>query len=153
MISEDGLAYSGNIRSLLHISELKEIIYACNKTLECYEKHEITDEIIAIDNNIQEKESIIKISKNVIKPFNDKTSIYLMYDNNTKYYKIGRSINAKRRERTLQSEKPTIELKYTFTGNIKDESILHDKFKDKRIRGEWFNLNQTDIDYILNYFK
>ncbi len=74
-----------------------------------------------------------------------------MIDHNTKYYKIGKSDSPLKREKTLQSEKPTIQLIYYFESYDNDEKILHQKFKDKRIRGEWFNLDENDIEYIKNY--
>ena len=76
------------------------------------------------------------------------TYIYLMIDHNTGYYKIGRSKNPKFREKTLQSEKPTIEMIHKFKANSSKESDLHKKYADKRIRGEWFNLSKEDVNYI-----
>lgn len=61
---------------------------------------------------------------------------YLMVDNNTRLYKIGRSKNSEYRERTLQSEKPSINM--LFVINIDVEKILHERYSEKRIRGEWF---------------
>jgi ribosomal protein L16 Arg81 hydroxylase len=153
MISDDGYAYSGKVRYLLHISELNEIINACNKTLKLYEEKNESEEGIEKENDIAEEDEYISIIKENRKFKTKKTAIYLMYDEHTKYYKIGRSLNPTKREKTLQSEKPSIVLKYSFSGVIDDESALHDKFKDKRIRGEWFNLDELDIDYIIKYFK
>lgn len=72
---------------------------------------------------------------------------YLMIDENTHYVKIGRSFNPKNRERTLQSEKPTIRIIYICKDNIETE--LHKKFADVRIRGEWFNLTEEQIQTIV----
>lgn len=94
----------------------------------------------------------IKVDRNInrnIKP----TNIYVMIDNYNGFYKIGRSINPKIREKTLQSEKPSIEILYNWPGNNEDEYILHKQFKDKRLRGEWFKLDNKDLFYIDNYFK
>jgi hypothetical protein len=84
---------------------------------------------------------------------NQITSIYLMIDNNTGYYKIGRSKNPKIRESTLQSEKPTIQMIFNIEGKVHDEKALHDMYSDKRIRGEWFDLNGSDIIQIKKYFN
>jgi hypothetical protein len=81
------------------------------------------------------------------------TQIYVMIDKNTGYYKIGRSVNPKIRERTLQSEKPTIEMIFSYLGLSSDEKELHEMFFEKRIRGEWFDLNGTDIQKIKNFFE
>lgn len=76
---------------------------------------------------------------------------YLMLDSNTNLYKIGKSKDPKFREKTLQSEKPTISLFAVCEKDI--ESELHNKFSDKRIRGEWFDLNKDDVKWIMDYFK
>jgi hypothetical protein len=80
------------------------------------------------------------------------TFIYVMIDKNTGYYKIGKSVDPKHRERTLQSEKPTIEMLYVFSAKSSDEKKLHEIFKQKRIRGEWFDLSGSDVQLINTYF-
>ena len=73
-----------------------------------------------------------------------------MNDTSNGYYKIGMSNNPEFRESTLQSEKPTIvkvchkkypsrKIAHAF------ESALHHVYESKRIRGEWFRLNEKDI--------
>ena len=81
------------------------------------------------------------------------TKVYVMIDKNTGYYKIGRSVNPKIRERTLQSEKPTIEMLFNFNARVRDEKDLHNMFKSKRIRGEWFDLSGSDVNKIKGYFN
>jgi hypothetical protein len=81
------------------------------------------------------------------------TQVYVMIDKNTGYYKIGRSLNPFKREKTLQSEKPTIELLHTHNAKTIDERNLHSMFKDKRIRGEWFDLSGSDVQAINAYFN
>ena len=95
----------------------------------------------------------IKQAKKEAKAKKIKTKVYLMLDSNTGYYKIGRSVNPRIREKTLQSQKPTIDLLFTWQGYNKDESNLHKMISEKRVRGEWFNLNYKDIDTIKNYFE
>ena len=69
--------------------------------------------------------------------------VYLMKDISNGYYKIGISNTPEYREKTLQSEKPTIELlaskKYP-TRKIAEaiESALHTAYSQQRLRGEWF---------------
>jgi len=78
-----------------------------------------------------------------------KQSTYLMIDGNG-YYKIGKSFSPEVRESTLQSENPTIEL-LAFVG--KDiESELHDTYKEKRKRGEWFDLTKNDFKHIVSFY-
>ena len=74
---------------------------------------------------------------------------YLMKDFFRGVHKIGKSINPQIRERTLQSEVPTIELVHVIDEDI--EKHLHEKFSAKRIRGEWFNLSNNDLNYITSW--
>lgn len=79
--------------------------------------------------------------------------VYLMKDTVNNYYKIGISNNPTYREKTLQSEKPTIELIIAkkFTLRLIAESFekaLHNSFAHKRIRGEWFALEQNEIEHL-----
>lgn len=76
---------------------------------------------------------------------------YIMIDENTNYYKIGCSKDCKYREKTLMAQKPTIRLICYCDRNV--EKVLHKRFSRKRIRGEWFSLNESEIAYILSYFK
>ena len=46
-----------------------------------------------------------------------------------------------------------LDLLFTWQGYNKDETNLHKMFSEKRVRGEWFNLNNKDIDTIKNYFE
>ena len=76
---------------------------------------------------------------------------YIMLDTNTNLYKIGKSVQPKVREKTLQSEKPSIELLYVANDNI--ESTLHNIYKQHRVRGEWFNLTKDYITKIVRDYK
>jgi hypothetical protein len=95
----------------------------------------------------QERESLKADYKGVC-------SVYLMVDTTNNFYKIGISNKPKYREKTLQSEKPTIELirSKQYPSRAMAESIekaLHNTFSDKRIRGEWFNLGEEDVNDII----
>ncbi|MBR5729459.1 MAG: GIY-YIG nuclease family protein [Prevotella sp.] len=85
---------------------------------------------------------------------NEPCYVYLMYDTSNGYYKIGISNQPEYRERTLQSEKPTIEKicakpypNRTIASAI--ESALHKAYEIKRIRGEWFALDASDVNAII----
>lgn len=75
---------------------------------------------------------------------------YLMKDTNTGCTKIGKSADPRFRESTLQSEKPTIELYKVCAFNVEKE--LHNKYKDKRVRGEWFRLSENEISEIVDNY-
>ena len=81
------------------------------------------------------------------------TYIYVMIDYNTNYYKIGRSNKPEIREKTLQSEKPTIELLGKWEAKVQTEKLLHNHFDNKRVRGEWFDLSAEDLKNIPNLIK
>lgn len=80
--------------------------------------------------------------------------VYLMMDVSNGFYKIGISNKPHYREHTLQSEKPTIELvcskEYPHRKIAEAiEKALHNAFSSKRIRGEWFNLDDNDLSMLL----
>ncbi len=94
-------------------------------------------------------------TKKVIKEENPKKNIekkcYILKDKSTGYYKIGKSNNPNKREKTLQSEKPTYEMIKTFTKDYETE--LHKKYYNQRLRGEWFNLNKVQVEYICRHYQ
>ena len=122
----------------LNVIEMYTGVYSelCEYVVEIY----ITD-IIEIEEELK------------LELFNDWTKVYIMIDKNTGYYKIGRSKKPKYREKTLQSEKPTIEMLFNYKGTHEDETYLHNHFKAKKIRGEWFDLNGSNLNEIKMYFN
>jgi len=84
--------------------------------------------------------------------------VYLMVDLTNNYHKIGISNRPMIREKTLQSEKPTIEMlcsKRFPNRRIANsfELALHQAYKDKRVRGEWFDLSDKDIQDLKESFE
>lgn len=84
--------------------------------------------------------------------------VYLMLDKNTNLYKIGMANNPEQREKTLQSEKPTIEKisekrlpSREYASAV--EKMLHSLYTSKRVRGEWFELSALEIWQISEFFK
>lgn len=79
--------------------------------------------------------------------------VYLMRDDANGYYKIGISNTPQYRERTLQSEKPTISLIVAKEFPIRSiaeafEFALHKTYENKRLRGEWFDLSPEDAEVL-----
>lgn len=86
---------------------------------------------------------------------NESCYVYLMLDVSNGYYKIGISNRPEYREKTLQSEKPTIEMicakKYPNRSVASAiESALHKAYESKRLRGEWFTLDANDVNAIIS---
>lgn len=79
--------------------------------------------------------------------------VYLMYNRIDNRYKIGRSKDAIYRERTLQSQQPDIILIEAWEAPPKVEKELHRRYKDKRVRGEWFDLSESDLNEIVLYMS
>jgi predicted GIY-YIG superfamily endonuclease len=82
-----------------------------------------------------------------------KCYVYIMHDEVNNFYKIGISNKPKYRERTLQSEKPSITLikakKFPTRAIAKAfESALHTTYSNKHKRGEWFELDEQDVNQI-----
>lgn len=95
---------------------------------------------------IDKFEDIVKCKNPTNKSFNT----YLMIDESTGFYKIGKAIEPLFREKTLQSEKPTINLISFTERDI--ENKLHKKYAAKRLRGEWFNLSEKEVSEIISEF-
>ena len=90
------------------------------------------------------------ISTNESKKRNKKIQQSYLMINSKGNVKIGKSYNPKIRESTLQSEQPCIKLFAVGYSDI--ESILHEEYKEKRIRGEWFDLSSLDVLEIIDNY-
>jgi hypothetical protein len=78
-------------------------------------------------------------------------SVYLIVNDRNGCVKIGYTAgDPKYRESTLQSEEPDISMICSFPNStMKDELNLHEKYKKKRVRGEWFRLSDDDVFEII----
>jgi len=92
----------------------------------------------------------LHIQKTTNKNNKDTIKTYLMKNNHTKLYKIGYSKNPKHREKTLQSQEPSIKMVKIWNKNI--ERKLHKLYSEYRVRGEWFNLTPIQVKYICTQF-
>jgi len=81
--------------------------------------------------------------------------IYIAKCNHTGYYKIGYSIkNTKDRIAQLKTANPTLDLyKSIAVKNILFEKELHKIFEEKKVRGEWFDLEFKELSYIELYLR
>jgi hypothetical protein len=74
---------------------------------------------------------------------------YLMEDTRNGLIKIGKSKNPERREKTLQSEVPSVELRIAVPTESDFESELHREFDHFRRRGEWFALTSAEVKTLI----
>jgi len=82
--------------------------------------------------------------------------VYLLKIKGESKYKIGVSSNFKKRYNQLASKMPyklLIVHKINSNNMYHLEKELHNRFKNKKIKGEWFNLEEKDIKYICSINK
>jgi hypothetical protein len=79
--------------------------------------------------------------------------VYLMEDLRNKSFKIGKSKTPTKRERTLQSEVPQIVMRFSIPADELHEKELHEHFSGKRKRGEWFELSNDDLIWMVKYMR
>ena len=72
--------------------------------------------------------------------------VYLASGNGS--FKIGRSWNLESRERYLTTKLPfPVQIVHTIKAKdcVSAEQYWHERYEAKRVRGEWFNLSESDI--------
>jgi predicted GIY-YIG superfamily endonuclease len=144
----NGCFFEENIRNedLLYLIQLLKNTIKYNKQVQIEIKEA---------NEIYEKEiygnAIIKEKK--IKKFNG--FIYIVKCNRTNCYKIGitSAKNPETRINQLKHTNPYIEKINAFqTNDYLEELFWHTKFQSKRISGEWFNLSESDLKEIQDFY-
>lgn len=100
------------------------------------------------------KESRAVVVPQVADEYEKQGFIYIIFFDDSvgnRFFKIGLSNNFISRVSSHQTSLP-FEMKIAcgyFVGNMRlEERELHSIFADKNIRGEWFNLNQDDLESI-----
>lgn len=93
----------------------------------------------------------IKEDPQSVQSIDEPCFVYLMVDTTNGYHKIGISNHPEYRERTLQSEKPSIvkiAAKQFPTRDIARafEASLHKVYEIRRLRGEWFKLEPNEVE-------
>ena len=122
--------------------------YAWLKTDELYKQNALNESLKA---SLKSRASTGDYSKP------DNGYAYLVHCIGTNFYKIGISkISYEARLSTMQSGCP-YELRLLTTAHSTHykevEKILHRKFKQFRIRGEWFELSQEQMEEVREYFE
>lgn len=82
--------------------------------------------------------------------------IYIIRDTIRGFYKIGITRGKlESRMSQLKTANPSIELVCNYIGSILDEQSLHAHLTQvgKHVGGEWFSLEQSDLDFVQSYFQ
>ena len=144
LVFRSGYFYQKNLTE----QEIYELISFLKNTLE--NLHEVNSYVINKNNDIQCEISNHYLEKPKIKKVK-KGHIYIAFCNRSKLYKIGlTSTDVTKRFKGLRTSNPDIELLCHFKNDdvVLTESWLHNLYKDKRVSGEWFDLNETDLERI-----
>ena len=83
-------------------------------------------------------------------------SIYLMKNLETNSYKIGISVDPKKRLKTLQtgsSGELILVESYKSDFFFKIETSLHNRYRHQRLMGEWFELGPIEVDSFIDNCK
>jgi T5orf172 domain len=81
------------------------------------------------------------------------TFLYVMEDTRNGHFKIGHSKTPGKRERTLQSEVPSVTLRFSLPADEEHEKQLHEHFDNKNLRGEWFSLTAEELLWMISFLK
>lgn len=80
--------------------------------------------------------------------------LYVINEYKTNKYKIGKTINIKKRFSNLQcgnSDDLIIKYLYETPSDHAYEIQLHDRFENNKVRGEWYEFD--DISELINYIQ
>ena len=142
------LVIQDNMGELLREDEIKAIIKGLTNFINEYNQEDIN-----YINQQAKQRKRQKLENVEYKEINEseKGVVYLLKIKDTNQYKIGVSKDFDRRYNEISPKMPfelkTINLIKSF--NIYDlEKELHEKFANKRIKGEWFELEEKDVEYI-----
>lgn len=138
-----------NIRTIQSTTQ-KEVLDKCYELVFYSTIEELEDSMTTIKTEIT--------AGQVIESNDESVYLYLMVDTSNGYYKIGISNHPEYREKTLQSEKPTIEMvcckQYPNRAIARTfEQSLHKLYSSKHIRGEWFSLDSSDVAHMMEVMK
>ncbi len=127
---------------------IKQAVRESQMTLEQIhdERDQLETQKQEIENRIQQLKAIEQSARER-KPRSTGGYVYLL-QSSTGYWKIGRTHSPNNRLRTFNVKLP-FEVEYKHLIQTDDmyalENQLHERFKDKRINGEWFTLDSEDV--------
>ena len=134
--------------------QAKGLGYLCKKCQrdESYKKYRRKEDLRRYHENPKERLQKRLKRKEYVKIYNG----YLYVVKIKNYYKIGKTNNISNRLRDIRSCSP-FRVMLIFSKKVKDvygiEADLHWKFQNKRIRREWFKLNEIDLLFIKDFLE
>lgn len=135
-------------------TERCDLIYEGSKLVGVnYDSDNIVKDLDKLIKQLQQYRSELATFYNYTPPKKESylyTYVYLMKAG--PYYKIGRSLRPQLREKTLMGLDYRVELIFMSPLTMReDEKELHNKFREKRVKGEWFDLTNEDVKYIKSF--
>ena len=154
--------HDGGLPSYLSVTDMRAI----EKFAKAYiKKHKTDEQITLLNNNLNYQRYLDEMAgsekrrqerKNNPKPppVDQDCFIYLIKDGRRGLHKVGKANNVSTRFSQLKTANPGIELVFHYRGKESDEKAIHSVLEGfgKRVDGEWFNMNEADIQYFQQYF-
>ena len=146
MLPEDSII-PNNGGGKIELDEMSTLLLLKDYPLEVYSSYLKRYQIL--------KESLIKIYKlnvvdNLLPEYKgERRYVYIIQNTFTNNIKIGIATNPSERLSTLQTGSD-VELKLIYKSGVcsnffEIESLCHEKFKDYNVRGEWFNVDSSEV--------
>ena len=103
------------------------------------EKNEYTKETKSLINSLIQTNTLVSGQKT-----------YLIYDDITQKFMIGKSYDPYETEKELYLCRGSIYMVAYCDYDI--ESVLHSMYSENRVKDEWFNLSTKQVSWIIEYF-
>lgn len=155
---DNDIDYENNIYTQALIFRLyKSIVNRLNKAHEnkdvkklcsILSKYEYLNVVLGMDMYLCLMNHFSTLYQDLINNKEKNTKTYIVLDTTKGYYKIGKTTQDVKDRIRQWSSLACAELCKPLVINRDVENELHREFKDKRIKGEWFELSFKDIDYI-----
>lgn len=153
--NEDGYVYCADKKHMsgyFFQDELEQLKRAIEKTLLMYKNDRITDEYIVLQDEEslkREFERFNNLSRSHKVPKED--DLYLMHDVDANLLKIGRSVDAKKRLKQLQTANGhKLELLCVLKKQGDLEKEMQEKFVELNTNGEWYKYSDKIINEYIN---
>jgi len=141
---------------ILSQEQWRELRHIVDNFYRDFDDEEIQKKNLKYSEDLQNDLNSILFSYSKPKTKNDKSKntnssgyVYLIAGRD--YYKIGQTMYLEKRVKSISRTLPfdvTIVHKIKTNNRFKLEKEMHNEFSNKNVKGEWFDLNDNDIEYI-----